>query len=118
MITFDVQGHITINGVVQSFLCYSGHAEGLNNPAMENDKGVGRLPRGMYTISQFFDHPHFGPCVARLTQTSGDTFGRAGFMIHGDNPRMDHSASDGCIVCPRTVREAIRASGERQLEVE
>jgi hypothetical protein len=29
-------------------------------------------------------------------------------MIHGDNQALNHSASDGCIVAPRFIREQIR----------
>ncbi len=104
-----------------SMVCigYSGHAEGLNNPAMEHVEGVGPIPRGTWEVGRFFDDPGGkGPLVAHLTPASGfDTFGRGGFMIHGDNSKGDHSASHGCIILPRLIREQILASRDRTLEV-
>jgi hypothetical protein len=90
---------------------YSGNGAGLNNPAMENDPDVGPIPRGSWTINPFFDDPDGkGPVVAHLTPAdSTETFGRAGFMIHGDNSALNHSASEGCIVAPRFIRDQIAA---------
>jgi len=48
--------------------------------------------------------------VAHLTPIEGtDTFGRSGFMVHGDNQALNHSASEGCIVAPRFIRDQIAA---------
>lgn len=33
--------------------------------------------------------------------------GRSGFLIHGDNSKGDHSASEGCIILGPKVREEI-----------
>ena len=89
---------------------YSGNGAGLNNPAMESAPMHGPIPRGAWTIGEFFDDPGGkGQVVAHLTPIEGtDTFGRSGFMIHGDNSALDHSASEGCIVAPRFIREQIR----------
>lgn len=110
-------GRLTFPGRI-AFGLYSGHGDGLNNPEKENDKGVGPLPRGLYRIVQWRDDPHLGPCVAQLQQVKGETFGRSGFYIHGDNALMNHSASDGCIIAPRDVRFAFRATGILYLTVE
>jgi hypothetical protein len=37
----------------------------------------------------------------RLTQLTGDTFGRGGFFLHGDNSLGNESASEGCIILSR-----------------
>jgi hypothetical protein len=54
----------------------------------------------------------------RLEPDAGtDTRGRAGFLIHGDNTAMDHTASHGCIILPRATRLTIDASDVRALVV-
>jgi hypothetical protein len=53
-----------------------------------------------------------------LTPDPGnDMHGRSGFYIHGDNGKGDRSASEGCIILPRAVRERIHDSGDTRLHV-
>lgn len=95
---------------------YSGKGVGKNNPTMEDIPEVGPIPRGRYIIGDAFTHPHAGPVCMRLEPDAGDTmFGRSGFMMHGDN--TTHTASEGCIIMPRDVREKIAASSDRELIV-
>lgn len=96
---------------------YSGHGEGLNNSKMEMVHSVGPLPRGLWEIGIFFDDKHLGPVVAALKPTSQDVFGRGGFFIHGDNKLVNFTASDGCIILSKALREAIRDSQEKYIEV-
>jgi hypothetical protein len=98
---------------------YSGHGEGLDNPAMQRVPDIGPIPTGKYSIGTFFDDAGGkGPIVAHLTPLAEtDTFGRTGFMVHGDNSGGNHSASHGCIILPHLIREAIMASSDRTLEV-
>jgi hypothetical protein len=98
---------------------YSGYGAGLNNPAMQGVHDVGPIPVGEYDIDGFFDDPGGkGPIVAHLTPKDGtETFGRSGFMIHGDNSAGDRSASHGCVILSRAVRLAIRDSVDRVLQV-
>lgn len=96
---------------------YSGNTQGLNNPKLEMVHNLGPIPKGVWEIGQWFDDRHLGPCVAALRPTSQDVYGRGGFFIHGDNAKMDHSASDGCIILPRFLRQAIKASKETIIEV-
>lgn len=98
---------------------YSGRGDGINNPAMADVPNFGPIPAGQYTMSPFFDDPGGkGPCVTRLTPAPGtNTHGRSGFMIHGDNSEHDRTASEGCIILGRTMRQQIRNSGDDQLEV-
>jgi hypothetical protein len=98
---------------------YSGHGAGVNNPTFENVAMVGPIPRGLWGIDSFFDDAHGkGPVVAHLTPAPGtETFGRSGFMLHGDNAAMDRTASEGCIVLPRSLREMVMSSGDRALVV-
>ncbi len=98
---------------------YAGNGKGLNNPKMEDVHNVGPIPRGVYNIGDFFNDPgDKGPTVCHLTPREGtNTFGRSGFMIHGDTPAANHTASEGCIVAPRFIRDAIAASKVRILRV-
>ena len=98
---------------------YSGRGADLNNPAGEADVGQGPIPEGMWTIGPFFSDPGGkGPIVCRLTPEDGtETFGRSGFMIHGDNSESNHTASEGCIILARLLRVAIEVSGDNSLQV-
>lgn len=97
---------------------YSGHGEGLNNPAKQDVPDVGPIPQGTYTIGPPRDPPdHLGPVALPLTHVSGDIFGRSGFFIHGDNAAGNHSASDGCIILVREIRQEIVDSGDATLQV-
>lgn len=90
------------------YLAYAGNGEGLNNPAMQNVSKVGPLPQGLYTIAPPADDPVVGEFAMRLNPyESNEMFGRADFFIHGDNPQMNHSASEGCIVTSRAAREFV-----------
>jgi hypothetical protein len=86
--------------------------QGKNNPLMQAVHSVGPIPQGTYDIQgPPFTHPTAGPFCLRLEPQQGTvTFGRAGFMVHGDtNP--PGNASEGCVVLPRAVRECIWNAG-------
>jgi hypothetical protein len=99
---------------------YSGHGEGLNNPALEKVPNVGPLPAGLYLIGRAQEHGDLGKVVMSLTPfPSTDVFGRSAFFIHGDDVKHpgEEIASHGCIVTSRSNREAIRDSNDYELEV-
>jgi hypothetical protein len=100
---------------------YSGNGEGLNNPAMQDVHAVGPLPQGSYTILAPHADPKVGPIAMGLAPAPGnEMFRRGDFLIHGDNPQMNHTASEGCIILPHDARVAIGAAvlaGDNQLEV-
>lgn len=100
---------------------YAGREKGLNNPAMEQVENTGPLPRGIYKMERVEDHPRLGPLSIRLRMTEGESHGRHSFFIHGDNAAMNKTASHGCIVVNRRVREAmaaaVRNGGDCVLEV-
>lgn len=97
---------------------YSGHGDGLNNPAMETVHGVGCIPKGRWEIIEWYDnYGPKGPVVARLKPIGHDAHGRDGFLIHGDNPLLNHTASDGCIVSGYSDRVLWRTSGDIDIEV-
>jgi hypothetical protein len=45
------------------------------------------------------------------------TYGRDGFMIHGDSIANPGTASEGCIVLRRNERQAIWESNDHVIEV-
>lgn len=102
----------------RSWRGYSGAARGKNNPAMQAAVGVGPIPQGRWTIAGCRDSPNTGPRTLILTPDADtETFGRSEFRIHGDSIARPGTASHGCIILPRAVRDAIWASGDRTLEV-
>lgn len=46
-----------------------------------------------------------------------DATGRGAFRIHGDSIRAPGTASKGCIILPRAIREKMWRSGVKDLEV-
>jgi len=97
---------------------YSGKGRGINNPAMQAAVGLGPIPCGVWNLVSVGDSPRTGPFTIVLEPASGtNTLGRSQFRIHGDNAQFNHTASHGCIVLSRAVREAIWRSGDRQLTV-
>lgn len=112
-------GQVWLNGALLG-VGYAGFGEGKNNPAMERVHDVGPLPVGRYRLEPPGPHPTAGGFVMRLTPLPGtQTYGRSRFMCHGDNvdPEKRGTASHGCIVLARALREAMWASGVRILEV-
>jgi len=98
---------------------YSGASDGKNNPAMENVHNVGPIPRGDWTITgPPVDSKDHGPYVLKLNpEPSTNTHGRSGFLMHGDSKEHPGSASHGCVILSRPVREEVWNSGDRELEV-
>jgi hypothetical protein len=99
---------------------YSGHAPHVNDGSAQADPDVGPIPLGQWSIGAAFQDPEKGPCVMRLTPAVlTDTFGRSGFMIHGDE--VEHPgaelASHGCIILGPAARLLISQSLDKQLQV-
>jgi hypothetical protein len=97
---------------------YSGNGKGKDNPSWEHIANVGPIPRGLWQISRPIVHAHLAPPVLRLTPAPGtDTFGRDGFLIHGDKIVAPGTASHGCIILGPAIRKAIAASADKTLQV-
>jgi len=97
---------------------YSGNGRGKNNPSMQAAVGVGPIPRGMWLIGAPYTSPNTGPYTLALAPMNGtDTLGRNSFRIHGDSIANPGTASHGCIILPRAVRQQIWSSGDRDLQV-
>ena len=111
-------GEVRKDGIlVGSF--YSGHGAGKNNPALENVHEFGPIPRGSWTIAgPPFDHADHGPYCLRLEpEKETVTFGRTGFLWHGDSVQHPGEASKGCMISLYIVRMRVHQSGDTRLEV-
>ena len=65
---------------------YSGYLAGKNQPALQRVRDVGPIPKGTYLIGKAFDSPDHGPlALPLLSMGDTDTFGRDGFLMHGDS---------------------------------
>lgn len=109
MITFEIgSGQLLADGVFIG-IGYAGNGSGLNNPLACDEHSVGPLPVGMYTIAAPQDKPLSTGMFSLplLPAPTNVMYGRSGFFCHGDNAAMNHTASDGCIVAARQVRELI-----------
>jgi hypothetical protein len=98
---------------------YSGFDNGKNNPSMQAVPNVGPIPQGDWTIvGPPANTPDHGPFVLRLEPAARtNTFGRSGFLMHGDSIESPGCASHGCVIMPRPVREQVWNSGDTDLEV-
>lgn len=92
--------------------------EGKNNPDLQNVHEVGPIPVGKYVIGGPEDTLTHGPFVLPLTPDPvNQMFGRSAFLIHGDSVVSPGTASRGCIIMPRKIRDAIALSGDKVLQV-
>ena len=108
---FNLSGEFYCDG-------YSGSPEGKNNTLMQAVRDVGPIPIGSYTIEAPVDSKVHGPyALALMPDSMNDMFGRSGFMIHGDSLVAPGTASEGCIIIPRSAREAIWESNDHHLQV-
>lgn len=97
---------------------YSGHGDGLNNPEMSNVKSTGPLPAGWYTIGIAYKNKTKGELTMNLTpDRTNEMYGRNFFELHGDNKLMNKTASDGCIILARMLRDQISRSTVTRLQV-
>ena len=97
---------------------WAGQGAGENNPAAQNQEGIGPLPQGNYTIGSPYDNPHTGPFTMDLTPApENEMFGRSLFRIHGAAKTNPELSSEGCFVQLRPVREALWNEGDRDFQV-
>lgn len=108
---------VSPDGAAQ-FVGYSGQPECKNDPTKCSIPNKGPIPPGRYTIEAPRDTETHGPFVLGLApHPENEMFGRSAFLIHGDSVSKPGTASQGCVIQPRAVRERVWASGDRELEV-
>lgn len=113
-------GYVTKTpGGIILYVGYSGHNEGRNNPDLSHQPNVGPIPPGGWNMIAMIDKtPEHGPYVIRLLpDPETNTFGRSGFLIHGDSIKAPGTASLGCIILPRLAREAMWRSDDKKVVV-
>jgi hypothetical protein len=107
---------------------YSGNGACINDPMSTWVKDHGPLPVGRYVIHAPIDDARTGPFSLPLEPDPDNTmFDRGSFLVHGglagepdDSPSVTpgtRTASDGCIVTCRAVREAIALDPDHILTV-
>lgn len=97
---------------------YSGAPGHKNDPTAVMLKDEGPIPPGMYTINAPIDTADHGPYVMALTPDAANAmYGRDGFLLHGDNVHQPGTASEGCVIMARSVREDVWASMDHNLNV-
>ncbi len=102
---------------------YSGRGRGKNNPALQDVVGTGPIPRGRWRMMNVYSSGSVGPFTITLWAEDGQPddrhagTGRSAFRIHGDSIKAPGTASKGCIILPRAIREAMWRSGDRLIEV-
>jgi hypothetical protein len=102
---------------------YSGNGRGKNNPSLQAAKGVGPIPRGKWKLTSVYDSKNTGPYTVVVQAQDGTVddvhqpTGRSAFRIHGDSVKNPGTASHGCIILPRILRERMWKSGDHLLEV-
>lgn len=102
---------------------YSGAGKGKNNPEMEGVRATGPIPAGKWYIRSPYNSNAVGPYVLTVWADDGQLDDvhartkRSAFRIHGDSIKNPGTASKGCIILPRAIREQIWKSGDRVLEV-
>lgn len=109
-------GVLSHNGVF-FYTAYSGMGAYKNDPQSEHVKDNGPIPKGYWRIVGYDNSK--SPWTIRLDSISGtNTYGRDGFLIHGDNPKTMGSSSHGCIIVNGLEkRKSIFKSGDDILVV-
>jgi RHS repeat-associated protein len=98
--------------------CYSGSGASRDKPADQCVKDKGPIPGGWWNIGSGYNHPELGNPTFNLDpQTGTDTCLRDLFRIHADNSLGNFSASGGCIVCSKQVRDQLKNGGGGDLWV-
>lgn len=91
--------------------------EGKNNPLMVSVKCIGPLPPGWYTFGTVVLQSHLGPyAIPLIPDKQNIMFGRGDFYCHGDTTPSGN-ASEGCIIMPRFVRNAMYTGTSRRIQV-
>lgn len=97
-------GQTWCNGI-RAAVGYSGKGQGKNNPEMEVTPSVGPIPRGTYRMGAPRWSNQTGPHVIDLEPIGHNAHGRTALQVHGDSIKTPGTASRGCIILPRSIRD-------------
>jgi hypothetical protein len=116
-------GELRRNGITVA-RGYSGRDWGKNNPRAEAAPRIGPIPSGRWRMTGLYHSSNVGPCTIRLEALDGrpgddrhEPTGRSAFRIHGDSIARPGTASHGCIILGRAMRQGMWDSGDHELEV-
>jgi hypothetical protein len=86
---------------------YSGQPPHVNDADSQEMANWGPIPEGLWQAVELIpESKTHGPYAIRLEPyPETETFGRSGFLMHGDSVIHPGFASDGCIIQSRDVRE-------------
>lgn len=108
---FDADGKRVAKG-------YAGAVGHVNKPESQELVGKGPCPVGIYDIDPPHTSTKTGPYVMNMIPHPDNVmFGRYAFQIHGDSVKKPGTASNGCLIFARAVRELIWNSGDHTIEV-
>ncbi len=97
---------------------YAGKGVHKNKHESQHIVGEGPLPVGRYRINAPRTSKKTGPYAMDLTPAAENVmFGRSAFQMHGDSIKAPGTASSGCIIMPRSIRELVWNSKDHELEV-
>lgn len=98
---------------------YSGSGIHKNDPDSQNLPNLGPIPCGLWHAkTMVWQTAAHGPYVIVLEPDAAtETFGRSGFLMHGDSVVDPGTASEGCVIQSRDVRELFWNSEDHDLLV-
>lgn len=97
---------------------YAGNGSNLNSPLGQSVPNSGPLPQGDYSFGPQRNSLRTGRGVMDLIPDPTNLmFNRSAFQMHGDNGQGNRTASDGCIIMPRSVRDLIGNGSDKRLRV-
>jgi hypothetical protein len=98
---------------------YSGQPPFVNDATAQAQVDQGPIPQGLWQAVELIpESTSHGPYAIRLEPyQQTETFGRSGFMMHGDLISRPGYASEGCIVMSRDVRELFWNSTDHDILV-
>lgn len=96
---------------------YSGFDYAKNTAKYEAMANLGPIPRGLWVIGDPYNSTRVGPFSLPLAPSGHSALGRTDFVIHGDSIANPGTASRGCIILSREIRQRIFDSQDRILRV-
>ncbi|ETO14761.1 hypothetical protein RFI_22607 [Reticulomyxa filosa] len=86
---------------------YSGNSTYYNDETAQHLKNQGPIPVNTWKVTAITDKKGKHTLVL-AEENVKNSYGRDGFLIHGDNQKKNHTASEGCIIVGPTIRKQIK----------